>query len=103
MPTPKQYPNAAARQAAYRLRCQESASGGRAGGTTPLPVRLGRRRWEAMCGQARGLLTQLGGEMEAYVEARAEAWQESARGEAFQETLEAVTQAADALDEVSFR
>jgi len=56
-----------------------------------------------MCGQARGLLTQLGGEMEAYVEARAEAWQESARGEAFQETLEAVTQAADALDEVSFR
>jgi len=38
--------------------------------------------------------------MEAYSDARSDAWQESERGEAFHEMLEAVTQITDALTEV---
>jgi len=55
-----------------------------------------------MCAQAREVLAQLSQELEAYADARAEAWQESERGEAFAEMLESVQQITDALGEVSF-
>jgi len=100
MPTPRKYPDAAARQAAYRLRCQQQAP--RAGRSRPWPAQPGRRRWQAMCAQAREVLAQLSQELEAYADARAEAWQESERGEAFAEMLESVQQITDALGEVSF-
>ncbi len=100
MPTPRKYPDAAARQAAYRLRCREQAQAeGRARSWPRLP---GRRRREAMRLQAQGLLDQLSQELEAYADARTEAWQESERGEAFAETREAVQQIAEALGELSF-
>jgi hypothetical protein len=98
MPTPRRYATAAQRQAAYRLRCQTRAQ---AGGSTPaFPTQPGRRRWKAMCARATELLTQVQGEMEAYQAGRPEAWPESARGEAFGELLEAVTELAAASTEV---
>ena len=100
MPTPRKYASAAHRQAAYRIRCRERAQA--AGRRAPFAASPGRRRWEAMCGQALSLLQAVSQEMEAYAGARTEAWQESERGEAFQETLEAVAQTADALGEVDF-
>jgi hypothetical protein len=100
MPTPRKYPTAAARQAAYRLRGREQAQA--PGRVRAWPARLGPRRWEAMCSQAREVIEQLRQELEAYADARAEAWQESERGEAFAETLEAVQQIAEALGEISF-
>ena len=101
MPAPRKYASAAQRQAAYRLRCRERTQA--AGRTAPLPASPGRRRWEAMCGQALCLLQAMSQELEAYADARTEAWQESERGEAFGDLLESVTQIADALSEVSFR
>jgi hypothetical protein len=100
MPTPRKYPHTAARQAAYRIRCREQAQV--AGRQRPLPTQPGRRRWEALCGQARDLLEQVSEELEAYAEARTEAWQESARGEVLADAREAVAQVVEALAEVSF-
>lgn len=100
MPTPRKYPTAAARQAAYRVRCREQAQV--AGKGRPWPATPGRRRWEAMCAQAREVVEQLSQELETYAQARSEAWQESERGEAVAETLESVQQIADALGEISF-
>jgi hypothetical protein len=39
-------------------------------------------------------------EMEAYRDERSDTWQESERGEAFQERLDAVTELLDGLDEL---
>jgi hypothetical protein len=55
-----------------------------------------------MRAQAQGLLDQLSQELEAYADARTEAWQESERGEALAETLESVQQVAEALRGVAF-
>jgi len=98
MPTPRKYPTAAARQAAYRLRAREHAS--RLGAVIPLPGLPGRRRWEALGGQALQLVAQMSQELEAYYEARTERWQESERGEAFLELQESVAQAEEALREL---
>lgn len=60
----------------------------------------GRRRWRALCAEARGLLEQVSREMEAYADERSEAWEESEHGESFRETLEAVTELAEALADI---
>jgi hypothetical protein len=99
MPMPRKHPNAAARQAAYRARRREEAQV--AGPLAPLPGRPGPRRWKAMHIQALGLVEQLAEELEAYCEERTEAWQDSARGEAFGDAVEAAAQAAEALREVA--
>jgi hypothetical protein len=51
--------------------------------------------------QALSLLNQVIAEMEIYYDQRAETWQESERGEAFLETMESVTEVAEALTEIS--
>jgi len=98
MPTPRMYATAAQRQAAYRQRCRVRAQAGES--LPAFPPQPGRRRWKAMCAQAAALLVQTSGEMEAYQAQHSEAWQDSERGEAFCELLEAVLELAAALTEV---
>lgn len=93
MPTPRKYATNAARQAAYRARCP-AAPVARAVSTTP-----GERRWTALLGQAQGLVAAVTEEMAAYAAARSEAWQESDRGDAFTERLDAVEGILDQLRE----
>ena len=98
MPTPRQYATAAQRQAAYRLRCQARVQAAAPGPVVPNAP--GRRRWKALCAQAEGRLEQVCEEMQACYEQRPEAWQDSERGEAFRELLEAVAEIVSLLTEV---
>lgn len=105
MPTPRQYPNPAARQAAYRQRLAESRRREQeARGLPPLPPLAtlpGTRRWEALLRQAQLLLETTAEEMQEYYEERSESWQESARGEAFLARLQAIQEAQAAVEELS--
>jgi hypothetical protein len=100
MPTPRTYASAAQRQAAYRLRCQGKAKAAAASLLWGLPEAPGRRRWRALCERACRLVAQAHREMEAYSEQHSEAWQESVRGEAHAELLEALAEITAALREV---
>lgn len=82
MPRPRHYATNAARQAAYRARRQAGGPGD-AGDGVPLPP--SSRRWTGLLGQAHGLLLTVTTEMATYAAAHSERWQESERGEAFQE------------------
>lgn len=95
MPMPKKYESVAERQAAYRLRCKQ-----REPAANSIPSTPGRRRWNAMFGQALYLIEQAGREMEAYHDERSESWQESELGQAFVETMESVAEIACVLREI---
>ena len=102
MPTPRRYASHAERQAAYRRRVaaarqQELQSKG----MPPLPrvpALPGTRRWVAMSGQALVLLQAVQEEMEEYADQRSEQWQESERGEAMAERLQALQEAIAAVE-----
>ena len=104
MPGMRRYASNAERQAAYRRRVADQrraalAAQGRPAlpGAATLP---GAPRWRALLTQAHVLLETVQREMEEYAAARAERWQESARGEAFQERLERVEEAAQQVEEL---
>ena len=61
----------------------------------------GQARWQALVHQAQWALQTACAEMEEYAQARSESWQESERGEAFQERLEAVQEVLAALEELT--
>jgi len=97
MPTPRKYATNAARQAAYRTRCTAAPA-------APLPAspsRPGTRRWAVMIGQAQELLTGVAGEMAIYGDAHSDAWQNSERGEAFLERVEALEEIRDLLRDLA--
>lgn len=101
---PRRYATNAARQQAYRARCQEArcqeppAPGpSRLPAIAPLP---GSRRWRALIQQAHGLLVMAETEMSAYYEGRTPTWQESERGEVFLERLEALQEAQSTVAEL---
>ena len=97
MPTPRKYATNANRQAAYRARCATSLA-------APLPVAPvtpGARRWAVLIGQAHGLLTTVADEMATYWEARSDAWQDSERGDAFTERIEALETVLDQLGDLA--
>jgi hypothetical protein len=105
MPTPKRYPNPAARQAAYRHR-QAAArhQACLAPGVPPgadLPTLPGPRRWRRLTQQSARLLEMVAAEMHEYYDQRSERWQESERGEAFLERLQEVEELQTALAAVS--
>jgi len=58
-------------------------------------VTRGARRWAVLLGQAHGLLTRVADEMATYGDARSDAWQESERGDAFTEQIEALETVRD--------
>jgi hypothetical protein len=89
----------AEKQRAYRERLKQ-----RSMGTLPAAPILTNippeRRWKALHDQARKALQTMLDEMEAYRDERSEAWQETERGEAFQERLDALTDIVENLDQL---
>jgi hypothetical protein len=94
MPTPKQHPTPAARQAAYRARQAEARERERAEKGIPsapaVATMPGTARWAALLEQARAALVTVQEEMQAYHDDRSEAWQEGERGAAMQEQIDAL-------------
>ena len=102
MPTPRRYDNHAQRQAAYRHRAaaaqQQQWAVQRLPPPPPIPTMPGWRRWEALNRHILQLLQAVQEEMQAYYEERSEAWQESERGEAFLERLQAQEEVVTAAE-----
>jgi len=96
MPTPRKYKSGAERQVAYRLRCKERE----ATLSYPLPLTPGRKRWRAMLGRTLHLIEQAHEEMQDYYDGKSETWQDSERGEAFAETMEAVADIASQIEDI---
>ncbi len=104
MPTPRQYATRADRQRAYRQRQSQARTDEQAAkGLPPLPAiptMPGKARWEAMRDQAATLLETIRDEMQAYHDDRTEQWQESEKGEEFTTKMEAVTELAEAANQL---
>jgi len=104
MPQPKKHTSAAARQAAFRARREETRQAVLAAkGLPSLPIissMPGWARWNASFTAARALIADSLGEMQDYYDARSESWQESDRGEAHQEKITSVETAVDALSDL---
>ena len=104
MPQPKKHPSAAAKQRAYRQRLETAFVASL--GPLPLPKVSAIKaipssaRWRAMRDQAQKLLSMLQTEMEEYQADRTDTWQESERGEAFQERLDLLATILDELSEI---
>lgn len=102
MPQPRQHPDNAAKQRAYRARqAQARAAELQAKGlpgTPPLPTIPARARWQALLAHARAAMETVQLEMQAYWDDRSESWQESERGIAVAEDL---AQLGTVLDEVA--
>lgn len=91
MPTPKQYASAAERQAAYRQRQAQARTTEREAkglpASPPIPTMPSRERWNALQEQARVNLQTMVDEMQVYHDDRSQQWQESEKGEEFQERI----------------
>ena len=102
MPTPRQYAIPAERQAAYRKRqAQARVKELQARGIPPLPgvaTLPGWPRWNAIAQQILLLLLAMQEEMQGYYDDRSETWQESDRGDAMTERLQAVEEAVAAIE-----
>jgi len=98
----RQYPDAAAKQRAYRARqtqarrAEQEAKG--LPPTPPLSTLPSRARWQALLDGARLFLETARDEMETYYEDRSEVWQQGERAAALQDRLDALAQALDTLD-----
>ncbi len=87
----------AQKQRAYRERLRQKNLGELP--ASPGPCNIAPvKRWEGMKDQARTLLQQLHDETEAYFDDRSEQWQESDKGEAMRERIEALAAILDDLD-----
>jgi protein involved in temperature-dependent protein secretion len=104
MPQPKLHACAAARQAAYRQRCEQARQAALAAkGLPSLPVLAtipGGARWKASLRSAQELIADTLGEMQDYFDERSESWQESSRGEEHQERIASVEAVLEALEEL---
>jgi hypothetical protein len=105
MPTPKKHANAAARNAAYRRRQEEARRQELLRkGLPPLPMVStipGEARWKKILAEAGALLSMVVDEREAYFDDRSDEWQESDKGDAFQERSDAITNILDGLDDLA--
>lgn len=101
MPRSRTYASSAARQAAYRARCQKARQEALLEkGLPPLPAIAslpGWARWNASLTAAHALLEQVSQEMQTYFDERSDTWQGSERGEEFTERQEAVAALAEEL------
>jgi hypothetical protein len=98
----RHYPSAAQRQAAYRQRTAlAQAEQLQARDLPRLPAIAtipGWTRWRGLLQHAYQALRLTATEMEQYSQARSDAWQESERGESFQERLDAVLELVEAIE-----
>jgi hypothetical protein len=104
MPQPKRHRNAAAKQRSYRQRLEAkfgaSVCPAQTPKASPVSVIPSTARWRAMREHAVGLLGNLKTEMENYRADRTGNWQESEKGEAFQEKLDLLQEAVAILDAI---
>jgi len=104
MPQRKMHASHAHRQAAYRKRCLEAQQRQLQEKGLPalpaIPTVPGTPRWRLAIAKATELLSMVAQEMEGYFGDRSQEWQESERGENFQERLEAISEARDAVAEL---
>jgi hypothetical protein len=104
MPTPKRHDSAAARQRDYRRRRKlarlSSPSPESLPGTASIAAMPSTARWKALRHQAEAALQTLFEEMEIYQEQRSESWQEGDKGQAFQEALDKLEEAIDAVKSI---
>ena len=98
----RQYPDAAAKQRAYRARqLQARLTEQQANGlppVPPLPTLPSRARWQALLERARLSLQTTHDEKQANYEERSEAWQQGEHAAALQDHLDALAQTLDDLD-----
>lgn len=104
MPQERKYPSRAARQAAYRARCQQArAQQLRQKGIPALPAIPtipGWPRWHAIVQCAQIALREAYDEMADYYDDRSETWQDGEAGQAFterQDALEALLSEVEAF------
>jgi len=104
LPPLKTYENNATRQAAYRRRKEEARrlERERKGlpDLPPIPTIPGERRWAAMITEATALLNTVLQERETYYDDRSESWQESEKGDDFQERTDNTRDVLDALEAI---
>ncbi len=89
----------AKRQAEYRKRLAKAASARTLPGLAGLPTAPGMARWGKAVARAAAALEHIHDEMQTYYETRTERWQESDRGEAFQERMESLEDKIANLDD----
>jgi len=94
MPSHKRHASSAARQKAYRLR-QKSVQT-----VAPIPAKPGPARWRALRKNALFLLEALAAEMREYAEHRSQACQESQRVQDFEECVDLVETACQAIEDI---
>jgi hypothetical protein len=101
MPQPKKHTSAAARQASYRLRCEQARQAALAAKGLPMLPAIaalpGSSRWNASFAAAKELIASTLSEMQDYFDERSESWQESERGDNHQERMASVDEVLDAL------
>lgn len=110
MPSQRKYSSNADRQRAYRERRKRDTEAAvamelsRKGipGPPALTTVPGRSRWIALLGQVQASLETIQQEIEAYINDRSEAWQESERGVELQERLDQVAEALQAVEGIEF-
>ncbi len=104
MPQPKKHTSAAARQAAFRTRREETRQTALAAkGLPSLPMissMPGWARWNASFQAAHELIAESLSEMQDYYDARSDSWQESDRGDEHQEKIASVETAVTALSDL---
>ncbi len=104
MPQPKLHASAAARQAAYRKRCEQARRIELVSrGIPPLPAIPaipGWPRWNTSLRLAQDLIERTLAEMEQYFDDRSETWQESERGEEHQNSIGIAQAALDAMSDL---
>lgn len=104
MPQHRKHNTNAARQQAYRARCEQTRQVAMAAkGLPSLPAIAtlpGWSRWNAAFTVAHALVANSLGEMQNYFDDRSERWQDSDRGEDHQERIASAEAALDALGEL---
>ncbi len=105
MPRPKIHASGAARQAAFRLRREQSRQAALTAKGLPalpaIPSMPGWPRWNAAFANAQELLTETLSEMQDYFDARSQSWQDGERGEDHQDKLTSVEAVLDALSDLT--
>ena len=104
MPRPQKHQDPAARQRAYRQRTKLARTKAPTLNGLPAPTSLSSmpstKRWNELRRVAEAAMQTLFDEMESYRDERSEAWQEGDKAEAFQEILDKVEEALDAIKDI---
>ena len=104
VPTPRKYESNAARQKAHRAgkaqAIKEQLAAKQFPGAAPIPTIPSMTRWKALHSNAQAALEAMQDEMQAYYDERSEQWQESDKGQHFQDLLDQTEQARAGVDEL---